>query len=241
MGIWNTLHLFDVHEFNTQIIPCLRGEKGCFKNDYLDFLKSNSSEVHNLSKEDVEIVVNNSISSINEIANQFDLDFKKHNIYDILESHADKEEYIRNIKIHYDFTKFLEYYIFKYCADFFPHTVCGKRGLLNNFDLKENSISYEILKNLDDDDNFFNGYGIVNWISTEDTEILLNSKKDFILNYNNDYFEDFFKIVEIAVSNNLGLIRGKDMNEWNLEKLPQYKLISKNEWNKYKFHWILFE
>ncbi|TPN87933.1 hypothetical protein [Aquimarina algicola] len=247
MGAWNTLHLFDINKFYNDAVPLFLGEKGSIRDDYLDFLKSYVfGGIEHLSNTELQNRINKSIVSLKEIANQFDSDFKKHKEYDFIKSEKEKQNYLDKHPEYYEFGAFFEYYIFKYCADFFPHIVCSKYGLLSILDPKRNSIGYEILRNLENYDNFFcpDGDGIVGWISIEDTEILLNCKEDFFSKDDCDdddysYLESFMKLVEIATNNKLGLIRGQDMREWTLERLPQFKLLPKNNWNYSEFEEVI--
>ncbi|GFD75427.1 hypothetical protein KUL113_48470 [Tenacibaculum sp. KUL113] len=247
MGRWNTLHLFDVKKFYNDIIPTLRSEKGCFKNDYIEFLSSyRIGGISNLEPSKLEKIIDDSISKVIQISNQFDLSFTHHSKYNNLGPYDDEIAYLNEDEFNYEFNNFFEYYIFKYCADFFPYIICGKHGLLSNLDPKRNSIGYEILCILENYHNFFCAYGegIVGWTSVEDTKVLLNCKEDFFSKkpYTNDdyeYLEGFIKLVEIATNNKLGLIRGQDMRKWALEKLPQFKLINENHWNYSEFEEVI--
>ncbi|GAA3517431.1 hypothetical protein GCM10022393_34450 [Aquimarina addita] len=247
MGRWNTLHLFDVKKFYNDITPTLRGEKGCLDKDYVEFLSSyRTGGISKLERYELIKIIDISISKIIEISNQFDLSFTYHKIYNNIRSWDDQRKYLNENQYYYEFNAFFEYYIFKYCSDFSPYIACSKYGLLSNLDPKRNSVGYEILCILENYDNFFcsDGNGIVSWISIEDTEILSNCKEDFFSRYSykdNDfsYLEGFMKFVEVATINELGLIRGQDVREWTLEKLPQFKLVQKGDWNHFKFKEVL--
>lgn len=241
MGVWNTLHLFDINEFYENRVPILRGEKGSLENDYKEFLKSYKiGGISKLSSSELIKQIEKSVSEIIKISNLFDPTFRTHKIYDSIESWDEKRKYLNDNEYYYEFDSFFEYYIFKYCADFYPHLSCGKGGLFSRLNPKVSSIGYEILSIIENE-SFFSpdSMGIINWISTEETELLSNSGNDFNKrNYQegeNLYFDQFMHFFDIASSNKLGLIRGQDMRENILEKLPQYKLIEKNEWINYNF------
>ncbi len=241
MGVWNTVHLFDNNKFYNEVVPCLRGDENCFKEDYLEFYKSyRTGGIANLSDNELDEILNESIQRVKEIVNQLDLNFKKHEVYNYLESYQDQLDYLNKYN-YYEFCKFFEYYLFKYCADFFPYIICGKRGLVSVLDSKDNSIGSEILYNLGDSDNVFNlDGGIINWISNEDTEILGSCEEDFFskdyyCNEDLEYLENVIRFFKIASSNNLGLVQGQDMREERLIELPQFKLIEVNKWDKNDF------
>ncbi|TCI84802.1 hypothetical protein [Tenacibaculum sp. M341] len=239
MGYWNTLHLFDDNKFYKELVPVLRGEKGCLQNDFIEFLRLyRTGGITDLSLEELKKKTDTSVSKIIEISNKFNSNFKAHNL------NSDENHSLQNNEFHYEYSRFFEYYVFKYCADFYPHLPTGKGGLLSELDPKDNSIAFEILENLEDFNSvFLSDGGIINWIDLEDIEILIMSKDELfsIGPYDEeimDYFENYIKLFEIALSNKLGLIRGRDMIEQSLEKLPKYKLIEKEKWIEYSFEGI---
>ncbi|MGG8496741.1 hypothetical protein ACQY1Q_10010 [Tenacibaculum sp. TC6] len=242
MGSWNTVHLFDVSKFYNDIIPTLRGEKGSLKNDYIDFLKlSRIGGINDLSDYDLKKLTNESISKIIRISNQFDSIFKIHKIYNNIKPWEEQRKYLNDNEYYYTFNMFFEYSIFKYCADFHPHIYTGKRGLNSVLAPKKNTIANEILDNLENFNTFFcaDNTGVGNWINIEDTNILFNCKEDLFSKppYDEDdynYFKKIIKLIEIASSNNLGLIRGIDLRESMLEKLPGNKLIEESYWKNFK-------
>lgn len=243
MGAWNTLHLFDIEKFEKEIVPTLRGEKGCFKNDYKAFLSTyRLGGISNIDAEELEKIIDKSVTEVTTIANQFDASFKRHKIYNAIEDWHEQRVYLERNEFYYEFSKFFEYYVFLHCVDFYPHLYTGKRGVLSVFDPKPRSIGEEILCNLDFSETFFcaDGMGIVNWINTEDIKILLKCKEDLFskATYTDEdyqYMETFIQLFEIAADHNYGLIRGVDLRERILERFPQYKLIDKEVWVKFDF------
>jgi hypothetical protein len=122
MGVWNTLHLFDINEFYENRVPILRGEKGSLENDYKEFLKSYKiGGISKLSSSELIKQIEKSVSEIIKISNLFDPTFRTHKIYDCIESWDEKRKYLNDNEYYYEFDSFFEYYIFKYCADFYPH------------------------------------------------------------------------------------------------------------------------
>lgn len=240
MGVWNTLHLFDTNEFYENRVPILLGKKGALENDYIDFLKSyRIGGVSKLSACEITKLTNESVSEIIKISNLFDPTFRIHKIYDNIETWDEKIKHLNDNEYYYEFKSFLEYYIFKYCADFYPHLHCSKGGLFSSLNPKTNSIGHEILNIIETHNSFFSiDGGILNWISIDETKLLSNCRKDFNKEGKNHYFDELLHFFDIASSNELGLIRGQDMRENILEKLPQYKLIKKEDWLNYNLDGI---
>ena len=242
MGTWNTLHLFNAKRFYKDITPTLRGEKGCLNNDYIDFLSSyRIGGISKLTSNELKKTTDISISKIVEISNEFDLSFKHHKLYNNIDSYDEQRSYLNDNQYYYEFNAFFEYYVFKYCSDFNPHIYTGKRGLNSVLDPKNKTIGNEILNNLEDFNTLFSAdlTGIGNWIDVEDTNLLFNCKEDLFSNepYNKDdyvYFEKFLRFFEVASSNELGLIRGIDLRQDVLERLPKHKLIAENYLNTFE-------
>ncbi|MEL6557866.1 MAG: hypothetical protein AAFQ94_06745 [Bacteroidota bacterium] len=242
MGAWNTLHLFDSDQFYEKGVSVLKGESKTLLKDYSDFIRSfGIGGVADLSADQLNQLIEQSVESIIETSNLFDDSLKKHQIYDALDSDDQKRVYLNEHAHYYDFDRFFEYYLFKHYADFYPHLNCGKHGLLGKLNPKRSTVANEALYNLEDANNYFcaDMMGIVNWIAKEDAELLLNCREDFTPGESYDsLFNSFFTLVEIAVENGLGLLRGVDMRESILEMLPQNKLTHPAKWETYDFHGI---
>jgi hypothetical protein len=235
MGYWTTLHLFDEKNFYEKVVPELRGLNGSIKSDYLQFSKSHrTGGIEHFSESELNVFLDNSVSNVHHIANSFDKTFKIHNKFHKIKEYDDRQLSLNKIDGHYDFCKFFEYYIFKTCADFFPHIPLGKGGILRNFNLNEKTLSYSIICELDSENGFFGcgeRMGISNWITSEDVELLYLDKENLCFD-DNEHATGFMTLLEIAQKNKLGLIMGIDMRECTLELLPKNKLISSNVWTE---------
>ncbi|WP_299625577.1 hypothetical protein [uncultured Tenacibaculum sp.] len=246
MGAWNTMHVFSNEIFYNEVVPKLRGEKGCIKEDFIEFYASHKTGgIIHMSPEELDKEVSLIVKGIHNISNQLDKTFKVHEVFNFIEDWNEQEKYLNAIEFIYDFGKFLEYYIFKYCADFSPYVICGKRGIRTVINYKANSVTEEVLNVLENYDTIFcyDGMGIVNWISNEETALFSMFQEDLIREHLNkedeEYYNEIEQFLKFVVENNLSLIRGQDMREWNLVKLPQYKLISENKWKTLKENEIL--
>ncbi|MFC3159398.1 hypothetical protein SAMN05443633_103314 [Chryseobacterium arachidis] len=227
MGYWRTLHLFDDKKFYKEIVPTLKGETGDLTADCQEFLKSHvtGSTVH-LSK-----LVNETIENIVSISNSFDKTFKINSEYEKIGDYNAQIEFLNNLNIHYDFCKFFEFYIFKTCADFFPHLPLGKGGVMRQFKLSPETLACSVMDELDDWNPFLHnaGMGITNWLTHEDLQYLYLDKEN--LKHDDDSLgEELLSLLEAAHSNELGFITGVDMREDILELLPNNKIVKPGTW-----------
>ena len=156
MGYWCTLHLFDDKKFYTEVVPTLKGETGDLTADCVEFLKSHVlGGTSHLSKQELEKLVKQTIENITSIANSLDKTFKINSEYQKIEDYDAQVTFFNTLEGYYDFSKFFEYYIFKTCADFFPHLALGKGGVFRNFELSVKHFPIQSLENLIIGMNFF--------------------------------------------------------------------------------------
>ncbi|MFP3593428.1 hypothetical protein [Chryseobacterium sp. SIMBA_038] len=232
MGYWCTLHLFDDKKFHKEIVPTLKGETGDLIADCQEFLKSHViGGTARLSKQELEKLVNKTIKNIVSISNSLDKSFRINTEYQKVQKYDAQLAFFDTLEGYYDFCKFFEYYIFKTCADFFPHLPLGKGGVMRNFDISVKALSDSILGELDNWNDFFcyYGTGITNWMSHEDLQYLYLDKEN--LKYeDSERAKVFLSLLEVAHSNQLGFITGVDMNEDILELLPNNKTVKSETW-----------
>ena len=199
MGAWNTLHLFDSDQFYDEGVTRLRTDKERLKIDYSQFIKTHLiGGVYRFTKKELDELIDQSVQTIIDTSNQFDSAFKKHNEYNAIVDYGDKRVYLNQHEHYHDFGQFLEYFLFKYFADFYPHLNCGEGGLYGRLVTKKVSVAAEIIGNLESGEHYFcpDRLGIVNWISKEDTEILFHSKEDFYTSKDYDWLlTSFFQLV----------------------------------------------
>ncbi|WP_294282890.1 hypothetical protein [uncultured Chryseobacterium sp.] len=232
MGYWCTLHLFDNKKFYSEVVPVLKGETGDLTADCQEFLKSHlTGSTLRLSKQELEKLVNKTIETIVSISNAFDKTFKINSEHQKIGDDNAQIEFLSNLDIHYDFCRFFEFYIFKTCADFFPHLPLGKGGIMRQFKRSPETLFYSIIGELDDWNPSFHyaGMGIANWLTHEDLQYLYLDKEN--LKYDDDSLaEDCLLLLEVAHNNELDFITGVDMNENILELLPNHKIVKPETW-----------
>lgn len=233
MGYWCTLHLFDDKKFYNEVVPILKGDIGDLTNDCLGFLKSHvTGGIEYLSKRDINNFVKQTVKKINSISNLLDKTFKTNEEYQKIKDYNSQRKFLDDLDGYYDFCKFLEYYIFMTCSDFFPHLPLGKGGVSRNFELNGKTLADSILGTLDNWNEFLcgDGMGITNWITNEDVQYLYLDKENLSFT-NNERVEGFLTLLEVAREYKLGLIIGVDMRENILELLPNNKLTNPEIWS----------
>lgn len=234
MGYWCTLHLFNDQKFYKQVIPKLKGRCENLASECKDFLLLHTiGGMKNLSEFEIQNRVNKISTSINKLSDSMDEPFKKHLEFSKIKDYEQRRLYLNNLTDHYEFCKFFEYYVFKYCTDFFPHISLGKGGISRNFKLNRQSISYSLISELDTWNDFFCGYttGITNWLNHEEIELLYLDRENLLFDEKRkEKGESIRSLLEIAYHHKLGLIVGVDMNGERLKNLPANKLISAKDW-----------
>lgn len=242
MGYWCTLHLFDDKKFYEKVVPTLKGDIGDLNSICLGFLKSHiPGGIEHLSKQESIRLVAQTIKTIHSISNAMDITFKIHEEFQKIQDYNTRRQFLNDLDGYYDFCKFVEYYLFMTCTDFYPHLPLGKGGLAGNFELTGNNLSDSILEKLDYWNEFLcgDGMGITNWISNEDVHLLYLDKENLHFT-NNERAESFLTLLDIANENNLGFVVGVDMREHILEVLPGNKLTNSLSWPNKKTAGLLW-
>jgi len=227
MGYWRTLHLFDDKKFYKEVVPELKGEIGDLTQPCLEFLKYyTTGGISHLSTEKLNSLVEQNIQRIISISNSLDETFKIHHEFHKITNYDSQNLFLSSLDGHYEFCKFLEYYLFKTCADFNPHLGLGKGGISRNFNIHIKTLSYNIIEELDDWNDFLSqdSMGITNWITNEDIQLLFLDKENLHFE-DNDLAKAFLTLLDIAHKNKLGFIMGVDMRESELELLSKNKLL----------------
>lgn len=243
MGYWTTLHLFDYKTFYNERVPVLKGEKGSLEDDCLEFLKLYATGgIARFSESKVSDLIRQNIETINRFSNSFDKSFKVHHEFHKIKNDNDRSLYLSQLEGYSDFRRFIEYYIFKTCADFFPYIPLGKGRVSHNFNIHFKTLSYSIIEELDSRNEFFceDMMGVSNWITHEDVELLYLDRSN-LYSDNNERAEAFLTLLDVAYKNGLGLVMGIDMREGILELLPGYKLISSYIWENINKTGLLFK
>ena len=227
MGYWRTLHLFDDKKFYKEVVPELKGETGDLTQSCLEFLKYYTvGGISHLSSEKLNSLVEQNIQRIISISNSLDETFKIHHEFHKITNYDSQNLFLSSLDGHYEFCKFLEYYLFKTCADFNPHLGLGKGGVSRNFNIHIKTLSYNIIEELDDWNCFLSqdSMGITNWITNEDIQLLFLDKENLHFE-DNDLAKAFLTLLDVAHKNKLGFIMGVDMRESELELLSKNKLL----------------
>lgn len=230
MGYWRTLHLFDDKKFYKEVVPELKGETGDLTQSCLEFLKHyTTGGISHLSTEKLNSLVEQNIQRIISISNSLDETFKIHHEFHKITNYDSQNLFLSSLDGHYEFCKFLEYYLFKTCADFNPHLGLGKGGVSRNFNIHIQTLSYNIIEKLDDWNAFLSqdSMGITSWITNEDIQLLFLDKENLYFEYN-DLAKAFLTLLDTAHKNKLGFIMGVDMRESELELLSKNKLLVNN-------------
>lgn len=243
MGYWCTLHLFDDQIFYKKIVPELKGQKGDLESECEKFLKLYTvGSLNKFSKSEVLKRVDEVTKSIRKISNSLDKSFKINAEYSPIKDYREQQLFIGKLDGHYHFCKFLEYYVFKHCADFFPHIALGKGGLHRNFNLNFKTLAYSIISEIDEWKGFLchDMMGVTNWLDKEEIELLYLDRENLIFE-EETRGESIYNFLEIAYQNKLGFVVGIDMRENLLEELPKNKLLSSEAWKILNTKGMLFK
>lgn len=227
MGDWNTLHHFNDKKFYTEIVPDLLTNGELLKKYYnLEYAKYITYPNDNITKRIDEII------SFNQL---LDKDFKHHKtLFDIQNGKKEiNEEYSEFIKkrnqreddfyrlnghIIEDFNQILTLIVFSESAAFNPHLILGRTVFNGNIIAKSKSVAEDIIHNFTNSKlgSIYNQYsGFINWITYDELQLLWLDKENLqpASDSSKKYFSDFYKFIEIAIENELGLISGTNMNE----------------------------
>lgn len=228
MGYLRTLHLFDDQKFYNEVVPLLRGERGDLLFEYREFLKLNLLVgIANMNEAEINRIAQNDVNQITCLSGKLTANFKSHSEHP---RHEDLELFLDNLTIRDVFTNFFEYYIFKSCADFFPHVFLGKFGVRYSLNLSRKSLADSVTRELDSTNILLNNsMGIINWLTHEDVRLLYLDKENIQVK-DKEKGGNIMGFIEIAKENNLGLVQGLDLNDRLLVRLPAHKLISAEQW-----------
>lgn len=234
MGVWTTLHLFSDTIFNNHVVPSLRGRKEDLFPHYRHNLSFFIRGTENMSDQEKDARTRAEVKHIHYQAPRFNAvfddlpEFSMHNA-------EDRQDYIHAHPELEDFTNFFEYYIFNSCADLYPYILGGKYSLRHRIS-SSTDIGKDLLAKLD------RGYGksvfsigstgIVSWLTADETELLYLDKPNIITS-SEEFRAAFFLLLDVAVEHKLGLLLGADLSEWYLKKLPGFKLVTKDQWQRY--------
>lgn len=244
MGDWNTLHHFDDKKFYSIIVPDLKSNGQLLGKYFNSEFGKYVAYANDKNTERIAEIVT---------LNQFlDKDFKHHKtLFDIQNRkkgiNEDYSEFIKkrsqdeenfqkaNGHIIEDINLILTLIIFSECAAFNPHLILGRSIFTGNVSAKSKSVAEEIIYNFTNNEigsifysSCSNCTGFINWITNEDLRLLWLDKENLqpADNSSEKYFSDFYKFIEIAVENELGVIAGTNMNE-DILKLIQSPLSVK--------------
>ena len=241
MPRWTTLHLFDEEKFKTKVVPLIKEDPKNQREEIIDFLsRFRIGGLKNVTEEKLE-------GLIIEISNK-----RAEALYFLDDSLRIKKQFDRQKEegfyalLQYDnyyFARFLEYVVFKYCADFFPHVPLGKSGLYRLCSQKTGTMLNSILYSFGDNGGIYSedSMGIDDWISVEDTELLYHSIDDLDHRENDRAVEAAIRLIRIAYREKLGLVLGQDLRESSLERLAPFKILSKSYWQKENTEGMLFK
>lgn len=227
MGYWCSLHLFDDKKFYREVVPQLKGEIGDLTEASREFLKHYLvGGTSHLSDERLNALIEQNNHRIISISKSMDETFKIHYEFDKITGYENKIYFVGQLDGHYEFCEFMEYYLFKTCADFNPYLGLGKGGVSRNFNIARKTISCNVMSELDNWNDFFSQgmMGITNWITHEDVELLFLDKENLHFE-DNERAESFLELLSVAYKNKLGFIVGVDMRERQLELLYENKLL----------------
>ncbi len=239
MGDWNTLHFFDDRRFYDTVVPDLRGE-GILLKHYFESLAGRSMLFNNSNSEA-------RVNSILEFCKAMDKDFKVHTAFYEQETRkkqpgedykvfleASRQSYAQLMSTHADvledFTRMFSLLIFAECASFNPHLIMGRRIFSGCVTADPYTISSQVCIVLTQTEigSVFSSYGsgVMNWVTNEELQLLWLDRhhlKPTEAEAEN-YFNEFLRLVEIALENKLGLISVTNVNEGVLCNIPEPKV-----------------
>lgn len=236
MGDWNTLHHFDDKIFYSRIVPDFKSNgqllRNYFNSEFGKYIvygndknEERIAEILRFSqfldkdfKSPALLGIQTRKKGINEDYSEF-----------IQKLYQDEEDFQKaNGHIIEDINHILTLMIFSECAGFNPHLILGRSIFTGSVSTKPKSMAEDIISKFTNNElgGIFNSSrsnrtGIINWITNEELQLLWLDKENLYSAHKDTdkYFSDFFKFIEIAIENNLGLISGTNMNE------PILKLI----------------
>lgn len=243
MSLWHTLHLLHYPTFEIEVLDRLR--LGGPKLDIALRAYFEACEplmVRGKSVEEVEVLLRSAATEIQVLSEGFDTSFRKHKIYNTLPDWRAQREYVDSLDWAYDFSKFFEWLVFRYAADFFPHIAMGKRSLSHHLTIRKDCVAAQVLDQFGDRNSLLcaDDRGIIQWLTPAETEILFLDK-DLLTAEDSEFRDTVQQFMHLAVEHGLGLIQGLEMAETQLEKLPAYKIVPEAAWKDFRSPYLLFE
>ncbi len=242
MGSWVTLHLLDERKLSEKVIPDLRSGNSLTKEHITEYLRlSYLGGIQRLNVDQLERLILQTISNIKGIVHDYDILFEKDLQLLSYKEIEDKILAMNHDERQYDYGRFFEYLIFKYCADFIPHIALGKAGAHNIYPASDIALINDIIGKSQKMAGLYSqgNMGIESWIPADDTELLYYCYKELPFEEDNQFQQSILLFLEEAFKKQLGLVIGRDMNENMIERLPPYKLASEQYWiesnNKERF------
>lgn len=236
MGDWASLHLFDTTKYIKEVIPVVRNLESylpTFLNDERrSWLDGFSNPVDkNLS----ETIKNETIKFVLELNEELKAHPKLSNLkqvanknYDNYFSHLE-DFYRRNQHAKEFFGYIMIQTIFSNTSNFYPYFTFGKRLFEAYIRTENNSIAETLTSKIrySEEDIVLSmaDSGIINWLSSENVE-LLYLDKDNILPLNDEdeehinYTAQFKKFLKIAFERKLGVISLRNSMESEFSRLP---------------------
>lgn len=231
MGSWNTLHHFDDKKFYSKIVPDLRGEgyllRNYFNSEFGKYIVGNSDQNEERITDiikfsqllDDEFKIHETLFSIKNRKKSVNEEYSSF----IKKLYKDEDDFYReNEPIIEDINLILTLIIFSECASFNPHLILGRTIFTACVGAKPGSIAEEIISDFTNNElgSIFypvasNCNGLINWVTNEDLQLLWLDKENLYSTGKDaeKYFSDFYKFIEIAIENDLGVISGTNMNE----------------------------
>lgn len=227
MGDWRTLHLFDKKKYINQVVPKVRNIE-TYLNDFLTERHTRWLNGFLISKEEIINQTKKLVSELDEELNchpeLIKLNIVSNKNFDNYYSH--KDEFIRNWQHAIEFFEYIIIEtIFSSVADFNPHFLLGKRRFEGSIEVKEKSISLELVSKITSQNessilDLIDG-GIINWLDEEEVKLLYwdrdNIKPSSIDCV--DYIIEFKEFLKYASEKNLGIISLRNPREYELAKL----------------------
>ena len=231
MGRYSSLHLFDVEKFYSIIVPELKGERGDLTSVYKEFLLFHvTGNTRDMSDSTIDRMVEEKLSSLIQISGMLNDEFMDCPERLAIKGLREREEYPYQLKGHYDFCRFLEYYIFKTCADYDPFIGLGKGNVYDRIGAVKGSLAESVFSRFGAwNVMLYQEMGIVNWLLPDELPLLYHDLEN-IPSEDNALAEGFKKLLKIAYERGLSLIRGVDLVYHNRQILPSGKLLSTDTW-----------
>lgn len=231
LGRYSSLHLFDVKKFYAEIVPELKGDKGDLRAVYREFLPYHMLGRHSeLSHSGIDKIIDDKLSSLFCFTALLNDEFMDSPERLAIKGLREREEYPFKLEGHYDFCRFLEYYIFKTCADYSPFIGLGKGNVYDRIGAVKGSLAESVLSRFGVwNVMLYHEMGIVNWLMPDELTLLYHDL-GIIPSEDNALAEGFKKLLKIAYENDLSFIRGVDLVFMNRQILPSGKLLPVDQW-----------